>query len=72
MEEKKMVVKNKNKKRTKEKKKEEGKKGGISLKSKGKVGKWKEKKIKPTSMFGWFRLNGLGSSQNDQNNFIHN
>ncbi len=31
----------------------------------------KEKKI-PSQCLVWLRLNGLGSSQNNQNNFIHN
>jgi hypothetical protein len=47
MEEKKMV-----KEKNEEKTKEGGKKGGIFLKSKRKVGQWAKKKKNPTSRFG--------------------
>jgi hypothetical protein len=71
MEAKMMVAKEKKKKRTEEKKKkEEGKKGGIVLKSRE---VWaSEKKRNPPQCGVWFRLNGLGSSQNGQNSLIHN
>jgi hypothetical protein len=32
----------------------------------------KKEKKKPPQRLVWFRLNGLGSSQNAQNNLIHN
>jgi hypothetical protein len=62
----------KNKERTKEeKKKEEGKKGGNFFEISRKGGPMKRKK-NPIQCLVWFRLNGLGSSQNGQNILIHN
>jgi hypothetical protein len=46
-------------------------KGGKFLKSKGRVGQWKEKN-NPPHCFVRFRLIDLGSSQNGQNSLIHN
>jgi hypothetical protein len=79
MEEKKMMVeekkeRTKRRRRKKEQKrrrrKRREKKGGIFLKSQE---RWaNEKKKNPPQCLVWFRLNGLGSSQNGQNSLIHN
>jgi hypothetical protein len=76
-----MMVENKKKEKTKEeeKKEVEGGKGGRGWfwKSKGMMSQWKEKRKKKQHLnvwsgLVWFRLNGLGSSQNGQNSLIHN
>jgi hypothetical protein len=56
--------------RRRKRREKEGRRG--VLKSKGKVSKWKKKKKSSPQCLVWFRLNGFSSSQNGQNNLIHN
>jgi hypothetical protein len=76
MEENKNKERTKSRRRKKEQKrrrrKRREKEGRNFFEISGKGGPMKRKEKNPPQCLVWFRLNGLGSSQNGQNSLIHN